>query len=141
MFSCCTRGFCPSCHAKRREERGEWMRETLLLDVPHRQIVFAQLFPRHKDKIYAILERRMDCLSEWAKKRNLPRVTTEGWSTVMYEDMTYCGFGGEWDWFKETAGMAVKLAIKKGWQGISAQATSANPISKGCGTILPVTNG
>ena len=40
MFSCRTRGFCPSCHAKRIEEWGEWMRETLLLDVPHRQIVF-----------------------------------------------------------------------------------------------------
>jgi len=40
MFSCRTRGFCPSCHAKRVEEWGEWMRETLLWDVPHRQIVF-----------------------------------------------------------------------------------------------------
>ena len=40
MFSCRTRGFCPSCHAKRLEEWGEWMREQLLLDVPHRQVVF-----------------------------------------------------------------------------------------------------
>jgi ribosomal protein S27E len=40
MFSCRTRGFCPSCHAKRVEAWGEWMRETLLLDVPHRQVVF-----------------------------------------------------------------------------------------------------
>jgi ribosomal protein S27E len=40
MFSCKTRGFCPSCHSKRLEEWGEWMRETLLLDVPHRQVVF-----------------------------------------------------------------------------------------------------
>jgi len=32
--------FCPSCHAKRVEEWGEWMRESLLLDVPHRQVVF-----------------------------------------------------------------------------------------------------
>ena len=39
-FSCKTRGFCPSCHAKRLEEWGEWIRERLLLDVPHRQIVF-----------------------------------------------------------------------------------------------------
>jgi ribosomal protein S27E len=39
-FSCKTRGFCPSCHAKRLEEWGEWMRETLLLDVLHRQVVF-----------------------------------------------------------------------------------------------------
>ena len=40
MFSCKTRGFCPSCHSKRLEEWGEWMREKLLLDVPHRQVVF-----------------------------------------------------------------------------------------------------
>jgi ribosomal protein S27E len=40
MFSCRTRGFCPSCHSKRLEEWGEWVRETLLLDVPHRQVVF-----------------------------------------------------------------------------------------------------
>jgi ribosomal protein S27E len=39
-FSCKVRGFCPSCHAKRREEWGEWMRDKLLLDVPHRQVVF-----------------------------------------------------------------------------------------------------
>jgi len=39
-FSCKTRGFCPSCHAKRLEAWGEWTRETLLLDVPHRQVVF-----------------------------------------------------------------------------------------------------
>jgi hypothetical protein len=38
-FSCKTRGFCPSCHAKRRQEWGQWMREALLLDVPHRQVV------------------------------------------------------------------------------------------------------
>jgi len=40
MLSCHTRGFCPSCHAKRLEEWGEWLREELLLDVPHRQVVF-----------------------------------------------------------------------------------------------------
>jgi len=39
-FSCKVRGFCPSCHAKRVEEWGEWMREELVLDVPHRQVVF-----------------------------------------------------------------------------------------------------
>ncbi|MGB8953030.1 MAG: transposase [Candidatus Aminicenantales bacterium] len=40
MFSCRTRGFCPSCHSKRLEEWGKWMQETLLLDVPHHQVVF-----------------------------------------------------------------------------------------------------
>jgi hypothetical protein len=56
MFSCKTRGFCPSCHAKRREEWGEWMREELLLDAPHRQVVFTipkmlRLFFRFKRRL------------------------------------------------------------------------------------------
>jgi ribosomal protein S27E len=55
-FSCRSRGFCPSCHSKRREEWGEWMREELLLDVPHRQVVFTipkmlRLFFRYKRKL------------------------------------------------------------------------------------------
>jgi len=40
MFSCHSRGFCPSCDVKRLEEWGEWMRETPLLNIPHRQVVF-----------------------------------------------------------------------------------------------------
>jgi hypothetical protein len=31
MFSCKTRGFCPSCHTKRLEVWGEWVREELPL--------------------------------------------------------------------------------------------------------------
>jgi ribosomal protein S27E len=56
MFSCRTRGFCPSCHAKRLEEWGEWMQETLLLDVPHRQVVFTiprmlRIFFKHNRRL------------------------------------------------------------------------------------------
>ncbi|MGB9006707.1 MAG: transposase [Candidatus Aminicenantales bacterium] len=56
MFSCRTRGFCPSCHSKRLEEWGEWMRETLLLDVSHRQVVFTipkrlRIFFKYKRKL------------------------------------------------------------------------------------------
>jgi hypothetical protein len=56
MFSCRTRGFCPSCHGKRLEEWGEWMREILLLDVPHRQVVFTipkmlRLFFKYKRRL------------------------------------------------------------------------------------------
>jgi len=40
MFSCRTRGLGPSRHSKRLEQWGEWMRETLLLDVPLSQVVF-----------------------------------------------------------------------------------------------------
>jgi len=39
-FSCKTRNFCPSCHAKRREAWSIWLGQNLLLKVPHRQVVF-----------------------------------------------------------------------------------------------------
>jgi hypothetical protein len=38
-FSCKCRYFCPSCHAKRLALWGLWLEETLLADVPHRQVV------------------------------------------------------------------------------------------------------
>jgi hypothetical protein len=45
-----------TCHSKRREEWGEWMRETFLLDVPHRQVVFTlpkmlRIFFRYKRRL------------------------------------------------------------------------------------------
>jgi Transposase zinc-binding domain len=60
-FSCKTRGFCPSCHAKRREEWGEWVRETLLLDVPHRQVVLTipkalRIFFKFRRKLLGVYE-------------------------------------------------------------------------------------
>ena len=62
MFSCRTRGFCPSCHSKRLEEWGEWMREELLLDVPHRQVVFTipkmlRIFFKYKRRLLGELSR------------------------------------------------------------------------------------
>jgi hypothetical protein len=39
-FSCKTRNFCPPCHAKRREAWSIWLGQSLLLKVPHRQVVF-----------------------------------------------------------------------------------------------------
>jgi hypothetical protein len=39
-FSNKTHGFCPSCQAKRIEIWGERVRERLLWDIPHRQVVF-----------------------------------------------------------------------------------------------------
>ncbi len=40
-FSCKCRYFCPSCHAKRLVLWGLWLEESLLADVPHRQVVLA----------------------------------------------------------------------------------------------------
>jgi hypothetical protein len=39
-FSCRSRYFCPSCHAKRLARWTLWLDETLLAPVPHRQVVF-----------------------------------------------------------------------------------------------------
>jgi hypothetical protein len=76
MFSCKTRGFCPSCHAKTREEWGKWMREELLLDVPHRQVIFTvpkmlRLFFRYKRKLLNSL-----CLSAVHSLVKFLRTTT-----------------------------------------------------------------
>ncbi|MDI6794429.1 MAG: transposase zinc-binding domain-containing protein [bacterium] len=38
--SCKCRYFCPSCHQKRIIQLGEHLREEVLEEVPHRQIVF-----------------------------------------------------------------------------------------------------
>jgi hypothetical protein len=40
-FSCKCRYFCPTCHAKRVALWGIWLEETLLAEVPHRQVVLA----------------------------------------------------------------------------------------------------
>ncbi len=77
-----------------------------------------KLYPNNKDRIYGILDRRTDLWADWAKQRNLPLITSEGWTSVMYEDISQHGHLGEWDWFKEVAEMGVSLAIDKGWQGI-----------------------
>jgi hypothetical protein len=92
MFSCKTRGFCPSCHAKRLEEWGEWMRETLLLDVPHRQVVFVipkmlRVFFKFKRKLLGDLCRcaereTMDYLEFVA--RVVSHIPDKGQVTVRY---------------------------------------------------------
>ena len=40
-FSCKCRYFCPTCHAKRLALWGIWLEESLLAEVPHRQVVLA----------------------------------------------------------------------------------------------------
>ncbi len=75
-FSCKVLGFCPSCHAKRGEEWGEWMRDELLLDVPHRQVVFTipkmlRIFFKYKRSLLSGL-----CLCrKWAILKYLRAVT------------------------------------------------------------------
>jgi len=40
-FSCRRRHFCPSCHARRVVEFGEWLCSNILKKVPHRHFVFS----------------------------------------------------------------------------------------------------
>ena len=39
-FSCQTRNFCPSCQVKRAALFGEFLTQRVLLQVPHRHVVF-----------------------------------------------------------------------------------------------------
>ena len=53
---------CPSCYAKRREEWGQWIREALLLDVLHRQVVLTipkalQIFFKFRRRLLGELSR------------------------------------------------------------------------------------
>ena len=62
LTACKTRGFCPSCHAKRREEWGQWVRETLLLDMAHRQVVLTipktlRIFFKYRRRLLGELSR------------------------------------------------------------------------------------
>ncbi len=77
-----------------------------------------KLFELDPKRVEDILEGRMTIWADWAKQHNKPLITTEGWTTVVYEDFSHNGFLGEWNWFKEVAEIAVDKAIAKGWQGI-----------------------
>lgn len=77
-----------------------------------------KLFNEDKQKVYEILDKRTDIWANWSKKTNIPLITTEAWTAVLYEDFSHNGHLGEWDWFKEVAEMGVELAVKKGWKGI-----------------------
>ena len=78
MFSCRTRGFCPSCHAKRLEQWGEWMRETLLLDVPHRQVVF--VIPKMLGKVKKASHEAFPLRMVEEELRRLP---AKGWAEMI----------------------------------------------------------
>ena len=67
---------------------------------------------------FDILDERTNVWAEAAKEKGVKLITTEAWTTVVYEDLSQCGFLGEWDWFKEVAEMGIKLAVAKGWTGI-----------------------
>lgn len=77
-----------------------------------------RLYPKSRERCRKILDRRTNYWLAWAKKNNLPLVTTEGWTAVFYEDISPNGEAGEWEWFKDVAEIGVRMAIEKGWQGV-----------------------
>ena len=99
-FSCRTRGFCPSCHAKRLEEWGEWMREELLLDVRHRQVVFT--IPKMLRVFFKFKRRLLGDLCRCGVEEGNPRDTDdpgdrETWQELIHRltgrDLTLTGAG------------------------------------------------
>jgi hypothetical protein len=54
-FSCRGRSFCPSCEKKRQLLWAEWLREQLLVPVPHRHVVLTM--PRLLRPLLAVLYR------------------------------------------------------------------------------------
>jgi len=60
----------------------------------------------------------MDRWTAFARERGLPLYTTEGWASVMYDDVASAPGASEWGWFKEASEEAVRMAASRGWQGI-----------------------
>jgi hypothetical protein len=77
-----------------------------------------ELYPSSRDRCRAILDQVTDLWADLAARTNLPLVTTEAWTMVLYEDISPAGADGEWQWFKDIAEIGVRMAIDKGWQGI-----------------------
>ncbi len=65
-FRCKGRQFCPSCHARRLSEWSLWLEESLLLDVPHRQIVLT--LPKRLRPYLLYDRRRLGGLSRLAAR-------------------------------------------------------------------------
>ena len=65
-FRCKGRQFCPSCHARRLAEWSLWLEESLLLDVPHRQVVLT--LPKRLRPYFLYVRRRLGGLSRIAAR-------------------------------------------------------------------------
>ena len=65
-----------------------------------------------------ILDDRTEEWQEVAEEHGKPLITTEAWSTIVYEDLSHNGHLGEWDWFKGVLEDGVRFAVERGWKGI-----------------------
>jgi len=71
-----------------------------------------------RERWLADLARAMDAWAAWAEERNLPLITTEGWASVLYEDLPTPDGRSPWDYVKDVGEAAARLAVEKGWEGI-----------------------
>lgn len=77
-----------------------------------------KLYKKDKKATMDILNKRITLWGKKAQELGIPIITTEGWVTVFYEDLSHNGFLGEWEWVKELTEKAIIAAINNGWTGI-----------------------
>jgi hypothetical protein len=58
------------------------------------------------------LDAHLGVWSQFAKSIDRELVTSEGWTSVFYDD------GVDWGWFKEVSSEAVSIALRHGWRGL-----------------------
>ncbi len=75
-------------------------------------------YPQYKERIRQYFEKELKVWSAFAKKNDAILITTESWSTVIYEDAFVNGALGEWEWVKDVAEMAINEALKDGWTSV-----------------------
>ena len=69
-----------------------------------------RIYREDKEYFDSALVSGIEQIGEWAKKRNMPLVTTECWSVVDYKD----GPMLNWGWILELNEIGVKAAAKTG---------------------------
>jgi hypothetical protein len=74
---------------------------------------------KNRDAIRQSLESLVGRWAAVARDRGLPLITSECWSTIVWEDLLHAGALGEWQPIKRDAELGVDLAIENGWSGIA----------------------
>lgn len=69
-----------------------------------------RVYRKEKEHFDNCLVGNIEAIAEWAEKRNMPIITTEGWAVVDYKD----GPMLEWGWIKELCELGVKTAADTG---------------------------
>ena len=78
-FSCKCRYCCPSCHAKRLALWGLWLEETILADVPHRQVVLT--VPKRLRPYFLYDRSRLVMVTHVVTDSVLPKSVSASWKS------------------------------------------------------------